>query len=362
VSASPNPSVSVCVPAFNAAPTIKPAVESALAQTYADIEVIVVDNASTDATIDRVLEIDDPRVQVYANSHNLGVCRNFNRSLSLARGGYIKFLCADDVLYPECVEAMLEVFGTDPEVGLVFAPRDIELEDPGDSAAIGWKAKHDGGHRGFGQLEPVNDGNRLLEGWIADQFASNWIGEPTSVMMSRQCLRRIGGFNLRMHDRADMDLWVRAMLYHSVGFVDRPLSAFRVRRGSLSSFNRSTGQAWLDRVWFLEGLMSCDDARRRYPAIRWLRAKALARTARKLLRGSGAPKQGKLAGIRAYATHRATPRARRAGLHGTLDDHGPPGETVAADRATRWSKAHLAQSGRRDDHPARGPASQPSAR
>ena len=71
-------------------------------------------------------EIDDPRVRLYANSHNLGAARNLNRSLSLARGRYMQFLCADDILYPDCVEAMRRVFDSDPRVGLVFSRRDIE--------------------------------------------------------------------------------------------------------------------------------------------------------------------------------------------------------------------------------------------
>lgn len=337
--ANGDPTVSVCVPVFNAEGWVRRAIESALEQTYTNLEVVVVDNASTDATLQRVQEIGDPRVRLYVNARNLGVYRNFNRSLSLARGSYMQFLCADDVLYPDCVEVMLRVFESDPRVGLVFSPRDIELEDPSDASAARWKAKHERAHAGFGDLQEVNSGEALLTAWIRDQFASNWIGEPTNVMMSRECLNRIGTFPVHMHDRGDMDLWARAMLFHSVGFVDRPLVRYLVRTGSLATVNRETGQAWLDMLWFLEGLLTFEGVRRRYPAISRLRTKALMRNARNVLRRMRTPERGKLRAVGRYLGFRVRGRGDRSKLYGTIDDRGDPGETVAAERIAKATNA-----------------------
>ena len=86
-------------------------------------------------------------------------------------------------------------------------------------------------------------------------------------MMSRECLARVGTFPLRMHDKGDMDLWIRAMLDHEVGFVDRPLARLSVRNESLGIINRETGRPWLDTVWMLEGILCFDEARR-YPQLR----------------------------------------------------------------------------------------------
>jgi glycosyltransferase involved in cell wall biosynthesis len=96
---------------------------SALSQTYPSLEVVVVDDASTDGTLERVRELHDPRIRLYSNSRNLGHSGNWNRSLSLARGRLIKFLCADDVLYPDCLEAMVALFTAHPSIGLVFSLR-----------------------------------------------------------------------------------------------------------------------------------------------------------------------------------------------------------------------------------------------
>ena len=276
---SAGPEVSVCIPAYEAEAWIERAVRSALEQTHRDLEVVVVDNASADGTVARVLGIADPRVRLYANSHNLGVYRNFNRAVALARGRYIKFLCADDVLEPSCVEEMLRPFALSQRVGLCFTPRAIVLEDPADASGGRWKAKHERTHERFGELHEVNSGSALLEPWLADRLADNWIGEPSNVMMSRECLARVGTFPLRMHDKGDMDLWIRAMLDHEVGFVDRPLARLSVRSESLGVANRETGRPWLDTVWMLEGILSFDEAQR-HPKLRGLRRRALARTAR----------------------------------------------------------------------------------
>jgi glycosyltransferase involved in cell wall biosynthesis len=322
------PAVSVCIPVFNGEAWIRHAIESALGQTYSALEVVIVDNASTDATLRRVQEIDDPRVRLYANARNLGIYRNFNRALSLAQGRYMQFLCSDDLLHPDCVASMVGVFESDPRVGLCFSARDIELEDPTDAAAVRWKNKHEHGHAGFGELQAVNSGEAMLETWVRDQLASNWIGEPTNVMMSRSCLRRVGTFPLRMHERGDMDLWARAMLFGSIGFVDRPLTSFRVRPGSLTSVNRETGQAWLDKLWMLEGLLTFDGVRRRHPAIARLRRRTLMRTGRNVLLRKRTPQEGMIGDLGRYLEFRLRRRGGRSKLYGTLDDRGDPGETV----------------------------------
>jgi glycosyltransferase involved in cell wall biosynthesis len=318
----------VCIPAFNAERWIERAVRSALEQTYANLEVVVVDNASTDGTRRRVQQIDDPRVYLHFNSHNLGRCRNFNRSFAVSRGCYLKFLCADDVLHPDCVETMLRVFQADPKVGLVFSPRDIELEDRSDAAAVAWKQKHEQTHTRFGQLHEVNDGETLLAAWIRAEFRSNWIGEPTNVMMSRECLRHVGTYNCRLREQTDMELWARAMLFGSVGFVDRPLSTYLVHGESGSRVNRETGQAWLDRLWLLEGLLSHEEMRQRHPEVRRLRTRAFAAALRDALFATRTAKRGRIADLGRYLAFRARSRRGASKLHGSINERGDLGETV----------------------------------
>ena len=90
------PLVSVCVPAYNNADTIRATVESVLASDYRPIEVIVVDDCSTDDTYEVISGIEHPALYIYKNEKNLGMAGNWNRCLSLCKGKYVRLLCADD--------------------------------------------------------------------------------------------------------------------------------------------------------------------------------------------------------------------------------------------------------------------------
>jgi succinoglycan biosynthesis protein ExoO len=105
------PRVSVIVPAYNAAGFLKRALHSALAQTMPDLELIVVDDASSDATLALAREVAarDPRVLVLHNEHNRGMYPTYNRAIDAARGDWIAALDADDVWLPERLERMLAV-------------------------------------------------------------------------------------------------------------------------------------------------------------------------------------------------------------------------------------------------------------
>jgi succinoglycan biosynthesis protein ExoO len=105
------PRVSIIVPAYNAAGFLKRALHSALAQTMPDLELIVVDDASSDATLALAREVAarDPRVLVLHNEHNRGMYPTYNRAIDAARGDWIAALDADDVWLPERLERMLAV-------------------------------------------------------------------------------------------------------------------------------------------------------------------------------------------------------------------------------------------------------------
>src|SRR5207247_9187673 len=97
---SPKPLVSICMPAYNASRWIGDAIQSALSQTWSNVELVISDNASLDSTLAIARSYSDPRIRVEANPANIGAIRNENRVLGLARGEYVKFLHADDLLAP----------------------------------------------------------------------------------------------------------------------------------------------------------------------------------------------------------------------------------------------------------------------
>ncbi len=283
------PRVSVAIPAYNAAPWIEEAVTSVLGQSMPDFELIVVDDASTDATAEIVRAVADPRIRLVRNDVNLGQNASWNHAISLCRAPLVKFLCADDRLREDCLERMLNVAERSERVGMVFSLRLIEPE-PGDENGRRWAAAHARTHEYFGPLDEVNRGRRLFDVYFEACFPDNWIGEPTNVMLRRDALDSLGGFHPHIKQALDMDLWVRAMFHYDVGFVDEPLAVYRLVQSSVSRTTAQAGSRWLDRLWFLESLLADDEIRSAYPQLRAMvrgeRLRASTRLVRRLARMS----------------------------------------------------------------------------
>jgi len=105
--------------AYNRGRFIAEAIESVLASTFNDFELIIVDDASTDGTVEIARQyLTDPRVQVYVNEKNLGDYPNRNKAASYARGRYLKYLDSDDVIYPHGLEVMVQTMTQFPEAAL----------------------------------------------------------------------------------------------------------------------------------------------------------------------------------------------------------------------------------------------------
>jgi len=113
------PIVSVLMTAYNRASFIAPAIESVLAQTFADFELVIVDDCSTDDTPDiarRYARLDS-RVRVLINERNLGDYGNRNHAAALGRGQFLKFHDSDDMMYPHCLEVMVSMLRAEPMAG-----------------------------------------------------------------------------------------------------------------------------------------------------------------------------------------------------------------------------------------------------
>ncbi|MCI0564408.1 MAG: glycosyltransferase family 2 protein, partial [Nitrososphaera sp.] len=114
--------ISVIIPAYNRVQTIRRAVQSTLDQTYTDIEVIVVDDASTDGTVEAVEAIKDPRIKVHRLSQNAGPSHARNCGIRLASGELVAFLDSDDAWLPRKLEKQVRLFAQKGErCGLVYS-------------------------------------------------------------------------------------------------------------------------------------------------------------------------------------------------------------------------------------------------
>jgi glycosyltransferase involved in cell wall biosynthesis len=279
-----SPRVSIAIPAYNSAESIGETIDSALSQSVADVEVVIADDASSDATADVVRSFTDPRIRLYRNPVNLGHSGNWNYVVSLCRAPFVKFLCADDLLRGDCVERMLAIFERAPNVGLVFSRRQIVFP-PADPEGREFRDVYDAMYRRFGPLDEVNDGRRLFAVYAAAGFDDNWIGEPTNVMMRRSLLERLPGFHPHIHQASDMELWIRAMFHSDVGFVDEALATYRIGTGdSLTDSNFREGKLWLDRLWLFDSLLRDAEIRKAHPELRRRRWHERARCAVRVAR------------------------------------------------------------------------------
>jgi succinoglycan biosynthesis protein ExoO len=104
-----DPEVSIIVPAYNTEAYIAKAIDSALTQTLTNIEVIVVDDASGDQTVEVIQQFTDPRLQLLQNPQNLGVSASRNRAIQKARGQWIAVLDSDDWYVPNRLETLLNI-------------------------------------------------------------------------------------------------------------------------------------------------------------------------------------------------------------------------------------------------------------
>jgi glycosyltransferase involved in cell wall biosynthesis len=278
------PLVSVCIPTFNAARWILDCLESARAQSYPRFEVLIIDDASTDETVELIRSIDDERIRMVVNDQNIGLARNWNKCVKMSRGDFIKFLFHDDILYPDCVEKMMQLLLSNENVGLVFSPRDIIVEgDPENELAKVWLQNCTTLHTRFRAIEPINHGRELFAQYLSRGFRGNWIGEPSSVLIRKECFTRLGLFNPNLYQVCDVEMWLRIMFSYDIGFLPEKVTAFRFHSDSTSFRNITSRRNVLDQLWLLESLSNCNAIISVYPEIERIRALELLRCAKAFL-------------------------------------------------------------------------------
>ena len=219
------PRVSVCIPTYKGALTIAATIESVLAQTLEDFELLVVDDGSPDDTAAIVARYADPRISYHRNPRNLGPQGNWNRCLELARGRCFKLLPHDDLLHPRCLERQAAVLDADREqrIALVFCARDV-IGPAGQTLLV---------QRGFrGLPEGAVAANRVLSACL--RRGTNLIGEPGAVLLRKSLADKVGGFDASNPYVIDLDYWARLLAHGDAYCCAESLASFRVWRGSWS--------------------------------------------------------------------------------------------------------------------------------
>ena len=217
------PKVSLCVPAYQAERHVRSTIESLLAQQYFDFELVIVDNNCSDGTPEILKDFNDSRIRVVRNETTLPLVDNFNRAVHLCRGEFVKLVCADDILHPECIAAQSAVLEMNPDVALVSVQTDFVDDD-------GSLLRPARGLRGIIGRQPAK---RVVRQTV--RSGTNPVGAPMAAMFRRDDFIRSGGFRDELLFVSDADLWMRLLHYGEFYGIPRTLASFRFGSSTVSA-------------------------------------------------------------------------------------------------------------------------------
>ncbi|MEX0833064.1 MAG: glycosyltransferase [Actinomycetota bacterium] len=210
------PSVSVVLPVLDGEHFIMEAVGSVLEQTFSGLELIVVDDGSTDATGELVLGVKDPRVR-YLRQENRGLAAARNRGVSEASAPAVAFIDADDRWKASKLEKQLPVLAK----GLLVYS-DVELSDE-TGRSLG----------GFRTFDRFPEDERKFSGDVLTALLAQNFVHPSTVVMRKEDLAAVGGFREELRVSEDWDLWLRCAEGMRFSRLAEPLVAVLIRRESL---------------------------------------------------------------------------------------------------------------------------------
>jgi glycosyltransferase involved in cell wall biosynthesis len=249
-----NPLVSICIPTYCGEEYLRECLDSVLAQTFSDFEVLIVDDQSTDNTFDLAEEYAtrDSRIKVVRNSQNLGLVGNWNHCLELAKGEWIKFVFQDDLLAPECLEKMLAAttFGKP----IIYCNRNFIFEAQTPEATKQEYLSHLSSQNVFGDTVEVSA--RQYAEFALKNIGINFVGEPTSVMFHRSVFYQFGSFNPHLIMICDFEFYTRIAIHTGIVRVPEVLASFRVHGKAASAVSKDNR---FYRGWVLDGLIFIHD-------------------------------------------------------------------------------------------------------
>jgi GT2 family glycosyltransferase len=205
-----SPKVTVLLPVYGGEEYVAAAVESVLAQTFADFELLAVDDCGPRASIEILERIDDPRIRVVRNEENLGQVRSLNVGLAAAEGDYVARLDQDDLCLPERLARQVAVLDAEPETALVGS----------------WLHRIDPDGRRVSTLRGrIRDRAELVFLLLTNRFP---VAHPTATFRRTVALE-LGGYDPAFRFSEDQDLWRRFVLAgHGARIVEEALVLYRV--------------------------------------------------------------------------------------------------------------------------------------
>ncbi len=234
------PLISILLPAYNGSRYIRETINSILAQTYSNFELIIVDDCSTDDTADIVASFTDKRIVYSRNEQNKRIVYTLNRAIDMSKGEYCARIDADDIALPTRLEEQLGYFLHHPEYSMIDTVQDCINED--------------------GKRIDRYNSNIIEEAAIVQAMPrTNCLGHP-SVMIKAEVLKR---YRYRNIVYEDYDLWLRMLNDgHRIYKMAKPLTLFRVHNFSLTGVAHVSNKHFVNIVvtkWFYYRNLSLGD-------------------------------------------------------------------------------------------------------
>jgi glycosyltransferase involved in cell wall biosynthesis len=240
-SGTPHPRVSVVIPLYNCERYLAECLDSILAQDFRDFEIVVVDDGSTDKSLDivKTYAAKDARLRWLKNQNNLGLTGNHNACLQAARGEFIKFVHQDDkILHPAALGQMVELLERDATISLVG----------GGSLLINSQSRPLAARNNF-LRDGILDGKDVIVKCL--EANKNLIGEPTVVMFRKTQAAR--GFDPRFRQSVDMEFAFHLLEQGRFAYIAGPLFGYRLHEQQATEKHSRTGA---DRD---EQMLLCED-------------------------------------------------------------------------------------------------------
>ncbi|GAB1542109.1 glycosyltransferase [Scytonema sp. NUACC21] len=208
------PTISIIVPAYNAEHTILETIKSVQKQTFSDFEIIVINDGSTDRTLEILNAIADSRLKIFSYENGgLPVARN--RGIAHATGEFLAFLDADDLWSPDKLELQLAALKQHPEAGVAYS----------------WTHFMDEQGKSFHADEPI-----FFEGNVyRNLLVKNFLASGSNPLIRKQAIESVGEFYPPAGGSADWDYWLRLAAHWHFVVVPKPQIFYRQSSSSMSS-------------------------------------------------------------------------------------------------------------------------------
>lgn len=210
-----SPTVSIVIPAYNRADSIRRAVESVLRQTWQDFELLIVDDCSSDETIAEVKKMDDPRIRLLSTPQNMGPSGARNVGIKAAVGDWVAFQDSDDEWLPEKLEL---------QMARLLAPEATHIAAYCGMIAVGSATSEDAGATGRAQTKYIpNSDQTNVEGDILHALLTASLVSTQTLIARRDMLDKVDGFDEILPSLVDWDCVLRLAQLGTFAFVDTPL-------------------------------------------------------------------------------------------------------------------------------------------